>query len=163
MDEIFERIPQLENKIYIIGGPREQALEEALTLILSITDKHFLATEFYCLKSTEEEIRTKYERIAADSGFGRGSRADFRTQKNGDVDIINKKIRASYSRRFVRLVFIDSLESMHLKGKEFNRQEVLERLTSCNPVIVVSDEIAPSGSDGGQYESNGVTLSLSIK
>ena len=26
MDEIFERIPQLENKIYIIGGPREQAL-----------------------------------------------------------------------------------------------------------------------------------------
>ena len=36
MEEIIDKIPQLENRIYVIGGPREQALDEALTLIRTL-------------------------------------------------------------------------------------------------------------------------------
>lgn len=162
MDEIIEKIPQLENRIYVIGGPREQALKEAMTLIAGLVKKHLLTAEFFCLKDSAEEIKIRYEEIAAAPSSERWNRAYFRTQKNGDVSVINGKIGASNGRRFVRLTFIDSLEAMHLKGKEFNREEVLGKLTSINPVIIISDELAATGSDGGQYESDGVTLSLTI-
>lgn len=33
MDEILTKIPDFENKVYIIGGPRQQALEEAMEVI----------------------------------------------------------------------------------------------------------------------------------
>ncbi len=160
MEEIIDKIPQLENKIYVIGGPREQALDEALTLILHLTDKHYLTTEYYCLKSTEEEINSKFEKIAAATGLGKGCRAFFRTQKSGDVLLINRNIKASHSRRFVRLVFIDSLESIHLRDKEHNREEVLKELTKKNPLIIVSDLLAPSDSITTHLESNGVMLSF---
>lgn len=160
MEEIIDKIPQLENRIYVIGGPREQALDEALTLILHLTDKHYLTTEYYCLKSTEEEIKSKFEKIAATTSLGKGRRADFRTQQNGDVLVINRNIKASHNRRFVRLVFIDSLESIHLKGKEHNREEVLKELTKKNPIIIVSDLLAPSDSTTTHLDSNGVMLSF---
>lgn len=67
MDEIIDRIPQLVNRVYILGGPRDLALKEAMALILGITDRHYLSTEFYCMKSTEEEIRTEFEETAASS------------------------------------------------------------------------------------------------
>jgi len=162
MTEVIDRIPQLENKIYIIGGPREQAIAEAMSLILGLTDKHFISTEFYCLRDTEEEIRAKFEETAASTGHGKGAHTDFRTQKNGDVDVINKKIWASHDRRFVRLVFIDSLEALHLKGQGHDRDKVLSRLTTYNPVVVVSDKLSPTGDDGGQYESGGALISLNI-
>jgi len=162
MTEVIDRIPQLENRIYIIGGPGEQALSEAMSLILGFTDKHYISTEFYCLKNTEEDIRTRFEDAAAKTGLGMGARRYFRTQRNGDVDVVNRKIWASHDRRFVRLVFIDSLESMHLKGQAHDREGVLRNLTTYNPVIVVSDELSPAGADGGRYESGGALLSLTV-
>lgn len=163
MDEIIERIPQLENKIYIIGGPRQQALEEALTLVLGILDKHFMSTEFFCLKDSQETIQNTFNEIAAAKGLGKGAFASFTTIKNGNVEAVRDRICGSYGRRFVRFTFIDSLEAMHNRGEKFDREKVLKSLTKCNPIIVVSDEIAPTGSDGGQYESNGVTLSLTVR
>lgn len=163
MEEILERIPQLENKIYIIGGPRQQALKEALTLILGILDKHYLSTEFFCLKDAQETIQNLINEIAAAKGLGKGGHASFTTIKNGNVEAISARIWGSYNRRFVRLSFIDSLEAMHNRGQKFDREKVLKSLSKCNPVIVVSEEIAPTGSDGGQYKSNGTTLSLTIK
>ena len=160
MEEIIDKIPQLENRIYVIGGPREQALDEALTLILHLTDKHYLTTEYYCLKNTEEEIKSKFEKIAAATSLGKGCRAFFRTQKNGDVLVINRNIKASHSRRFVRLVFIDSLEAIHIKGKGHNREEVLKELTKKNPLIIVSDLLAHSDSITTHLDSNGVMLSF---
>lgn len=160
MEEIIDKIPQLENRIYVIGGPREQAQDEALTLILHLTDKHYLTTEYYYLKNTEEEIKSKFEKIAAATGLGKGCRAFFRTQKSGDVLLINRNIKASHSRRFVRLVFIDSLESIHLKGKGHNREEVLKKLTKKNPLIIVSDLLTPSDSTTTHLDSNGVMLSF---
>ena len=163
MDEIIDRIPQLENRVYILGGPRDLALKEAMALILGITDRHYLSTEFYCMKSTEEEIRTEFEETAASKGLGKGARSFFRTQRNGDVEVVVKKIWASYDRRFVRLVFIDSLEALHFKGEAHDRKKVLARLRTACPIIVVSDELAQSGSDGGQLECEGRKNSLTVR
>lgn len=91
MDEIIDRIPQLENRVYILGGPRDLALKEAMALILGITDRHYLSTEFYCMKSTEEEIRTEFEETAASKGLGKGARSFFRTQRNGDVEDVRDR------------------------------------------------------------------------
>ena len=52
---------------------------------------------------------------------------------------------------------------MHNRGEKFDREKVLQTLPKYCPVIVVSEEIATTGSDGGQYDSNGTTLSLTIK
>ena len=163
MDEIIERIPQLEDKIYIIGGPRQQALEEALTLVLGILDKHYLSTEFFCQKDTPETIQNLFNEIAAAKGLGKGGRAYFTTIKICNVEAIHDRMWGSKSRRFVRLVFIDSLEAMHNRGEKFDRGKVLQTLPKYCPVIVVSEELAPTGSDTGQYDSNGAILSLTIK
>ena len=87
----------------------------------------------------------------------------FRTQRNGDVEVVVKKIWASYDRRFVRLVFIYSLEALHFKGEAHDRKKVLARLRTACPIIVVSDELAQSGSDGGQLECEGRKNSLTVR
>lgn len=72
--------------------------------------------------------------------------------------ILNKVDR----RRFVRLTFIDSLEYLHSRGKEHNREEVIKKIARCNPVVIVSDELSQTGTNGGQWEINGTTISLSV-
>ena len=163
MDEFIESIPQLEDRIYIIGGPRKQALEEALTLALGILDKHFLCTEFFCLKDSQETIQNLLDEIAAAKGLGKGGPAIYTTIKNGNVEAVHDRMWGSKSRRFIRLTFIDSLEAMHKRGAKYDREEVLGSLPRYNPNIVVSEELASAGSDTGQYDSNGTTLSLTIK
>ena len=163
MDEIIEIIPGLEDKIYIIGGPRQQALKEALTLVLGILDKHYLSTEFFCQKDSPETIQNLLSEIAAAKGLGKGGRAIYTTIKNGNVEAVHDRMWGSKSRRFVRLTFIDSLEAMHKRGAKYDREEVIGSLPRYNPTIVVSEELAPTGSDTGQYDSNGTILSLTIK
>lgn len=37
MDDILEKYPEFENKLYIIGGSRREALKEAMAILLRLT------------------------------------------------------------------------------------------------------------------------------
>ncbi len=164
MDEILEKYPEFENKLYIIGGPRREVLREAIAIFLRLTDRCRLTTEWFCLKDSEKTIKCALDEVAAATGLDKGLRDHFRTQGNGDVGIVRGRILVSHRRRFVRMTFIDSLESLHLKGQPYNREDVLNALSvSCpNPIIAVSEEIAPAGPDTVQY-NNGTTFSLTVR
>lgn len=164
MDEILEKYPEFENKLYIIGGPRREALREAMAIFLRLTDRCRLTTEWFCLKDSKDTIKSALGEVAAATGLDKGLRDHFRTQGNGDVGIVRGRILASYRRRFVRMTFIDSLESLHLKGQPYNREDVVKALSdNCpNPIIAVSEEIAPAGPDTVQY-NNGTTFSLTVR
>lgn len=159
MGEILEKLPELENRIYVISGPRQQALEEAITILLRTTDRCFISPEFFCLKDSQETIERLFDETAAATGLGKGAHAFFTNIKNGNLEAVNRRILGSYDRRFVRLVFIDSLEYLHLKGQKHNREDVLNNLTTVTPVIVVSD----NDTDGVKWDINGVAINLSIK
>ncbi len=164
MEQIKTKLPEFENRVYILGGPRQQALEEAMEIILRTTDRCHVCIEIFCEKDTRETIETMFNRLAdAPNHRGKLDFVYYTTIKNGNVEAVSNRIWASHSRRFVRLTLIDSLEYLHSRGKEHNREEVLRRIARCNPVIIVSDVLAPSGTDGGQWDVNGTTLSLSIR
>ena len=163
MDEILTRIPDFENKVYVIGGPRQQALEEAMEVILRTTDRRYVSIEFFCEKDTRETIESMFNKLAAAPNHrGKGVLAYYTTIKNGNVEAISDRILGSYRRRFVRLTFIDSLEYLHSRGKEHNREEVIKKIARCNPVVIVSDDLSQTGTNGGQWEINGTTISLSV-
>lgn len=163
MDEILTKLPDFENKIYIVGGQRQQALEEAMEIILNTTDKCYVSVEFFCEKDSCETIETMFNRLAAAPNHrGKGAFTYYTTIKNGNVEAVSNRIWASHSRRFVRLTFIDSLEYLHSRGQKHNREDVLKRIARCNPVIVVSEELTPTGTNGGQWEINGTTVSLTV-
>lgn len=163
MDTFIDKNPQLENCVYVIGGPREHALKELTEIAAFLTSKYHLRAEFYCLQSPEDEIRSMYESAAAASDPDKSGQMDFRKQNNGDVLVINGKIKASYGRRFIRLAFIDSLESMHLKGKDYNRQDVLKSLKAPCPIFVVSEEVAPADNTTTHVDISGLSYSLTIR
>lgn len=163
MEQIQTKLPDFENKVYILGGPRQQALEEAMEIILRTIDRCGVCVELFCEKDTRETIETMFNRLAAAPNHrGELDFVYYTTIKNGNVEAISDRIWASHSRRFVRLTLIDSLEYLHSRGKKHDREEVLKKIARCNPVVVVSDELAPTGTGSGQWNVNGTTLSLSI-
>lgn len=163
-EEILETYPEFKNRLYIVGGSRREALREAMSILLRLTDRCYVSTEWYCLKDGEEEIRNTVDEVAAATGLGKSARDLFRTVKCGNVEFVKERIWGSYSRRFVRMTFIDSLEALHLRGQSYNREDVIKKLRGCpNPVIVVSDEILPIGPDTVQYNTNGTTFSLTVR
>lgn len=163
MNDILEKYPEFENKLYIIGGSRREALREAMAILLRLTDRCPVTTEWFCLKDSEETIKSTLDEVAAATGLGKGIRDHFRTQRNGDVGIVRDRILASYHRRFVRMTVIDSLESLHLKGQAYNLEDVIKALSHCpNPILAVSEEIAPAGPDTVQY-GNGTPFSLTVR
>ena len=61
------------------------------------------------------------------------------------------------------MTVIDSLESLHLKGQPYNREDVIKTLSHCpNPIIAVSEEIAPAGPETVQYD-NVTPFSLTVR
>ena len=116
MDDILEKYPEFENKLYIIGGSRREALREAIAILLRLTNRCYLSTEWFCLQDNEEQIKSTIDEVAAATGLGKSARDYFRTLKCGNVESVQDKIRASHSRRFVRLTFIDSLENFTSKA-----------------------------------------------
>ena len=162
MDDISEKYPEFENKLYIIGGSRREALKEAMAILLRLTDRCYLSTEWFCIKDNEEQIKSTIDEVAAATGLGKSSRDHFRTVKCGNVESVQDRIWASHNRRFIRLTFIDSLEKLHLKGQPYNREEVIKKLSCCpHPVIAVSEETAPIGPDTVQF-TNGAIFSLTV-
>ena len=57
MDDILEKYPEFENKLYIIGGSRREALKEAMAILLRLTNRCYLSTEWLCLKDTRSKSR----------------------------------------------------------------------------------------------------------
>jgi len=162
MVEIIERIPELENKLYIIGGPRKQALGEALRILLRTTDQCFLSTEFFCLKDSQEAIKKEFDEQAKILGLKQGSAPYFTTIKNGNLEAIDDRIYGSHKRRFIRLTFIDSLEAMHQRGCPYDRDAVIKHVWKVNPIITVSDHVAELDDTTTQYLVDGETISLTI-
>ena len=163
MDDILEQYPEFENKLYIIGGSRREALREAMAILLRLTNRCYLYTEWFCLQDNEEQIKSIIDEVAAATGLGKSARDYFRKVKCGNVEFVQDRIWGSHNRRFVRLTFIDSLEKLHLKGQPYNREEVIKKLSCCpHPVIAVSEETAPIGPDTVQY-TNGTTFSLTVR
>jgi len=162
MDEIIEKFPELENRVYVISGPRQLALEEAMAIILRTTDRCFISTEFFCLKDSKETIENIFKANATSSGSGKGAFAYFTSYKAASIEGISNRIRGSYNRRFVRLTFIDSLDAIMSKEKNRNPEDVLRRIPKCNPVIIVSDDTFGDKNQWATYYSNDKTFSLSI-
>jgi len=160
MDEIIEKFPELENRVYVISGPRQQAIEEAMAIILRATDRCFISTEFICLRDSKETIENIFNANAASSGSGKGACVYFTSYKAASIEGLSNRIRGSYNRRFVRLTFIDSLDSIMSNDK--NPENVLKRLPKCNPVIIVSDTAFGDKNHWATYYSNDKALSLSI-
>jgi len=160
MDEIIEKFPELENRVYVISGPRQLALKEAIAIILRTTDRCFISTEFFCLKDSKEKIENIFNANAVSSGSGNGAFAYFTSYKAASIEGISNRIRGSYNRRFVRLTFIDSLDA--IMSKEKNPESILKRIPKCNPVIIVSDDTFGDKNQWATYYSNDKTFSLSI-
>lgn len=161
MEEIIEKFPELENRIYVISGSRQQAIGEAMNIILRTIDRCFISTEFFCLKDSKETIENIFNANAASSGCGKGAFAYFTSYKAASLEGLSNRISGSYTRRFVRLTFIDSLEALS-RGKALNPEDIIRRIPKCNPVIIYSEE--KFGSDGywAKYCSNNTTFYLSI-
>lgn len=58
MDDILEKYKEFENKLYIIGGSRREALREAMAILLRLTNRCYLSTEWFCLKDNEDQIES---------------------------------------------------------------------------------------------------------
>lgn len=162
MEEIIEKFPELENRIYVISGPRQQAIGEAMNIILRTTDRCFISTEFFCLKDSKETIEKIYNATAASSGCGKGAFAYFTSYKAASIEGVSNRIRGSYNRRFVRLTFIDSFDSLMSKEKNRNPDDILKRIPKYNPVIIVSDGAFGDRNHWATYYSRNNTFSLSI-
>ena len=65
MNDILEKCPEFENKLYIIGGSRREALREAMAILLRLTDRCPVTTEWFCLKDSEETIKSTFDEVAA--------------------------------------------------------------------------------------------------